>query len=338
MAALGQTVATLADIAKMMDPNGTPAKVVQLLSKKYEILDDMLWLEGNLPTGHRTTLQTALPSVGYRRFNEGVVPSKGGRAQIEETCAMMEAYSEVDTRLVKLYGMGEGGQAYRQAEDMGFLESMSQQFATDLFTGNKNTNPDRFDGFATRYNDVNYGESSSTAKDGAVVDGGGTGSDNASIWLIGWGQDSVHGIYPKGTTAGLQHKDLGQNTSVDPTTGKMYEVLRSHFTWDVGLCVRDWRYCVRIANLDVSNMLANSSAPDLHKLAARAIDRIPNPGSVKLAWYMNRLTKSILREQRQTGAVYTLTREQIESKPVDTLYNYPIRIVDALGVAESQLT
>jgi hypothetical protein len=336
MAALGQTVATLADLAKMMAPNGSPdTAVIELLSKRCDMMKDMLWLEGNLPTGHRTTLRTALPTVSYRQFNYGVAASKSARMQIEEQCAMLEAYSQVDTRLMKLYG--NAGDAYRQSEDMGFIEAMTQQVQTDMFTGNKDTSPDKFDGFATRYSDVNYGESSSTAKDGSVVEGGGSGSDNASIWLVCWGQDSVHGIYPKGTSAGLKHNDLGQNTAVD-SGGLMYEVLRSHFTWDVGLCVRDWRYVIRIANLDVSNMLTASSAPDLHKLAARAVDRIPNTGGVRPVWYMNRLVKSMLREQRQTGALYTLTREQVQSEPVDTLYGYPVRIVDALGIAETQLT
>jgi hypothetical protein len=335
MATLGATLPTLMDIAKSMDPDGTPAAVVELLAKQYEILDDIRWQEGNLPTGMRTTLRTALPTVGYRRFNEGVAPSKSARAQIEETVAMMEAYSEVDVRLVKLYG--NIGATFRAGEDNAFVEALSQQFVTDLFTGNVGTNPDRFNGFATRYNDVNYGESSSAAKDGAVVDGGGSGSDNTSMWFIGWGGDTVCGIYPKGTTAGLQNKDLGEDTKVD-ANGLMYQVYRSHFTWDVGLCIRDWRYVQRIANLDVSNMLANSSAADLFKLAGRAVDRIPNLAKANFAWYCNRLVKSILREQAMVKASSQITLDQVEGRPVMMLYGYPVRLVDALGVAESQIT
>jgi hypothetical protein len=320
-----------------MDPNGQPAQVIELLSKQYEINADIGWQEGNLPTGHRTTLRVALPTVGYRRFNEGVAASKSARAQIEESCAMMEAYSEVDARLVKLWGGGDKGAAFRQSEDVAFLEAMNQQFCTDLFTGNVTTAPDRFNGFATRYNDVNYGESSSTAKDGAVVDCGGTGSDNTSMWLVGWGSDTVHGIYPKGTEAGLKMVDLGEDTSKD-SNGNMYQVLRTHFTWDVGLVVRDWRYVVRMANIDVSNLLANSSAADLLKLAGRAMDRVPNRGKAKMAWYCNRLVKSVLREQAKSAAAYTITLDQVEGREVDRLYGAPIRIVDALGIAESQLT
>lgn len=335
MATLGTLLPTLSDIAKTMDPNGTPATVIELLSKRYDMNEDIGWMEGNLPTGIRTTLRTALPTVGYRRFNEGVAPSKSARAQIEETCAMMEAYSQVDSELVKLYG-GQAA-AFRASEDTAFLEAMNQQFATDLITGNALVNPDRFNGLATRYNDVNYGESSSTAKDGAVVDAGGTGSDNTSIWFVGWGSDTVMGVYPKGTTAGLQMEDKGEDLVRD-SSGNMYTALITKFSWKVGLCVRDWRYVVRIANIDVSNLLANSSAADLFKLAGRAVDRIPNLSKARFAWYTNRLVKSVLREQALVKASSQITLEQVEGRPVMMLYGYPVRIVDALGIAEAQLT
>ena len=335
MAALGTTLPTMRDLASRMDPNGQMATIVELLAKQNEILDDIPWVEGNLPTGHRTTLRTALPTVGYRRFNEGVAPSKSASMQIEESCAMMEAYSEVDLELLKLYGNQSA--AFRASEDTAFLEAMNQQFATDLFTASAATDPKKFNGFATRVNDVNYGESSSTAKDGAVVEGGGTGSDNTSIWLVGWGPDTVHGIYPKGMKAGLEMRDLGEDTKVD-SNGYMFQVLRSHWSWKVGVVVRDWRYLIRIANLDVSNLLAMSSNADIFKLAGRAIDRIPNKAKGRFAWYCNRLVHSVLREQAMYKASSQITLEQVEGRPVNFLYGYPVRIVDALGIAESQLT
>ena len=336
MATLGTTLPTLSDLAKSMDPNGMPATVIELLSKKLEMNEDIGWAEGNLPTGHRTTLRVALPTVGYRRFNEGVLPSKSARAQIEESCAMMTAYSEVDCDLMMLYGNQQA--AFRASEDTAFVEAMNQQFATDLFTGNTTTHPDRFNGFATRYNDVNYGESSSAAKDGAIVDAGGTSTDNASMWWVGWGSDSVMGIYPKGTTAGLQQRDLGEETKVHPTTGALHQVMRTHFKWNVGLCVRDWRNVIRIANIDISNQLAASSAADLIKLAGRAVDRIPNPSAVRGAWYCNRLIKSMLRERALDKASGAVTLDQVEGRPAMQLYGYPVRVVDVLGIAESQLT
>lgn len=336
MAAIGTTLPTMLDLAKRMDPNGMHASVIELLAQQNEILDDIPWVEGNLPTGHRTTLRTSLPTVGYRRFNKGVASGKSTTDQIEESCAMMEARAKVDVELVKLYG-GQGP-AFRASEDTAFVESMSQQFATDLFTGNVTVNPDRFNGFATRVNDVNYGESSSGAKDGAVIEGGGSGSDNASIWLIGWGNDTCHGIYPKGMEAGLQSRDLGEQVVKDDD-GNEFQAYMSLFQWKVGLVVRDWRYVLRIANLDVSNLLANSSAADLLKLMNRALERIPNASKGSLAFYCNRTVATVLAEQALGKASSTLTYEDtLTRRRVVKAFGVPVRKVDVLGIAEAQLT
>ena len=102
MATVGNTVLTLTDWAKRLDPDGRVAAVVELLSNTNEILDDMLWKEGNLPVGHRDTVRTGLPSVYWRRINEGVATSKSTTAQIDSQCGMLEAWSEVDKDLALL--------------------------------------------------------------------------------------------------------------------------------------------------------------------------------------------------------------------------------------------
>ena len=80
MAVLGSNVATLADIAKRTDPDGKISSIVELLSQTNEMLPDMLWKEGNLATGERTTVRTGLPTVAWRLLNQGVQPSKSTTA------------------------------------------------------------------------------------------------------------------------------------------------------------------------------------------------------------------------------------------------------------------
>lgn len=84
MAALGTSVLTLSDWAKRLDPQGKVPSIVELLSQTNEILDDMLWREGNLPTGHRINCRTGLPTVAWRLLNAGVQPSKSTTSQIDE--------------------------------------------------------------------------------------------------------------------------------------------------------------------------------------------------------------------------------------------------------------
>lgn len=57
MATLATQSLTLADWAKRLEPDGKVADVIELLGQTNEVLTDMLWMEGNLPTGHRTTVR-----------------------------------------------------------------------------------------------------------------------------------------------------------------------------------------------------------------------------------------------------------------------------------------
>lgn len=336
MATLGTTAPTMADLAKRMDPNGSIAPIVELLAKQNPILDDIPWIEGNLPTGHRTTLRTSLPTVYWRRFNKGVLPSKSSTAQVDEACGMMEGYSEVDKELIKLYG--NQGAAFRASEDIAFVEAMNQEFVDTLVYGNAALAPEEFTGLAVRYGDVNLGESGSGLKDGAVVDGGGTGSDNTSIWLVGWSERSVHGIYPKGMEAGFKQDDLGEATKV-LSDGSMYQVMRSHFMWKCGLVIRDWRYVIRIANIDRSNLVAESSNADLIKLMIRALDRRPTGSDgARWAFYVNRTVSTMLRIQALGKSQSTTTFGEVAGRPVMQFQGVPVRKIDALLDTEAQLT
>jgi len=60
MATLSSNALTLIDFAKRIDPDGKTPKIVELLAQTNEILDDMKFMEGNLPTGHRITVRTGL--------------------------------------------------------------------------------------------------------------------------------------------------------------------------------------------------------------------------------------------------------------------------------------
>lgn len=331
MVVLGAELPTLIDIAKSMDPNGLPAKTIELLSKKTEILEDIPWLEGNLTTGHRITQRTSLPTPTTRLFNQGHTRTKSTRAQLDETCAMYSDYSEVDKELVDL----PGGSAFRVSEDAAHIAGFSQQMAFDLFFASLATNPLKFNGFATRYNDVNLGESAAAAKDGYVIDGGGTGSDNMSIWLIKWGSDTVHGIYPRGMKAGLQTEDKGEQRVLDDL-GKPFQALVTYFAWKVGIAVEDPRSTVRIANLDFSNLNTNSTPADLYKLMSRAVDRLDGVDG-KPIFYMNRAVRSFLREAALTKSSATTTFDNVAGKPVMSVFGVPCKVVDALGIAEAQL-
>lgn len=218
MAVKGLTALTLADWGKRIDPNGKVDKIIELLSQTNPILLDMMIMESNSPTGHKTTVRTGLPDATWRLLNYGVPNSKSTTAQVTDTMGMLETYAEIDKSLADLNG---NTAEFRLSEDRAFLEAMNQKMAQTLFYGDTSVNPQQFMGLASRYSSKSAGNGQN------IIDAGGTGTDNTSIWLVVWGENTVHGIFPKGQKAGLQMQDLGEQTLRDAAGGQ-YQGYRSH--------------------------------------------------------------------------------------------------------------
>jgi len=330
MSTLAVTHPTLLDITKRLDPNGKIDTIVEMLNQTNEILQDMVWIEGNLPTGHRTTIRTGLPTPTWRKLYGGVQPTKSSTAQVTDTCGMLEAYAEVDKALADLNG---NTGAFRLSEDRAHIEGMNTEFASTLIYGNESTEPEAFTGFAPRFNDQSAENGGNILTSAATPDN----ADNTSIWLVVWGPNTVHGIYPKGSLAGLKHEDKGQVTieSIDGAGGRM-EAYRSHYRWDCGLSVRDWRYVVRI-NVDQEDLVKNaSSGPDLIDLMTQATEMIPSLSMGRPAFYCNRTIKSFLRRQIMNKiAASTLTMEQVAGKHVTMFDGIPVRRCDSILNTES---
>lgn len=288
MATLSTGALTLADWAKRLDPDGKVPVVAELLSQSNEILEDAVFAEGNLPTGHRVTIRTGLPAVYWRSLNQGVPSSKSTTAQVDETVGMLEAYCRVDKDLAELNG---NTSAFRLSEDSAFLEAMNQTQAATMFYGNPATDPRQYLGLAPR-----YGAISGAGNAQNIIDAGGTSTNNTSIWLTCWGENTVFCTFPKGSKAGLTHEDMGQLTVYD-TANNPYQAYQTHYQWKNGIVVKDWRYVVRICNINTANLIANTGAADLISLLSRSLDRIPNFGMGRPVFYLNRTVYSILRLQ-----------------------------------------
>jgi hypothetical protein len=330
MSALATTHPTLLDIAKITDPGGQVARVVEMLSQTNEILDDMVFIEGNLPTGHRTTVRTGLPAPTWRKLYGGVQPTKSRTLQVTDSCGMLESYAEVDKALADLNG---NSAAFRMSEDRAHIEGMNQEFASTLFYGNEGTEPEAFTGFSPRFNSQSAENGVNILTDAATPDS----TDNASIWLMVWGPNTVHGIYPKGSKAGLQVDDKGQVTieSIDGSGGRM-EAYRTHYCWKLGLCVRDWRYIVRI-NFDLENIVASAATgPDLYALMGKALRRIPTLSMGRPVFYANRDTLDALDLQgANKGTLGLHAIEDAQGKFINTFRGVPVRRCDALLSTEA---
>jgi hypothetical protein len=329
MATLAANNPTLLDVAKRLDPDGKIASIVEILNATNPVLDDLSMVEGNLPTGHRTTIRTGLPAPTWRKLYGGVQPTKSTTVQVTDSAGMLEAYAEVDKALADLNG---NTAAFRLSEDAAHIEGMGQEMAQTLFYGNEGTEPEAFTGLAPRYNSL-------SAENGDnIIDAGGNDTDLTSIWLCVWGNQTGHGIYPKGSLACLQMTDKGQVTveNVDGNGGRM-EAYRTHYRWDCGLTIRDWRYFVRIANIDISALNTLANTKDIISWMIQASERIPEMGKGRAAFYMNRRLREKLRLGILEKVSSNLTWETVAGERVMTFDDIPVRRTDALINTESRV-
>lgn len=331
MATLGNSFVDLIDIYKQQDGNGQYIPVIEMLSEMNPILDDAIAVECNKGSTHLHTVRTGLPSVTWGRLYKGVPNGKGSKAQVEDTTGFVEGLSTIDKRLLDLSD-NEG--AVRLSEAMSYLEAMSQEVAGKMFYGNSSEDPEEFMGLAPRFNDK------SAPNGNQIIDAGGTGSDNTSIWMVTWGDMQCQLLYPKGTQAGVQREDMGNQRVLD-ADGNAYYAMEEKFTWHIGLAVKDWRYVARIANIDVSDMAAGSVKlyDFLRKAYYKHQGRRVAGG--RTAIYCNRdVMEALDALASNAGAADSFIRlkpMEIQGQEVLTYRGVPIRETDAILNTESQV-
>lgn len=343
---------SLLDVTRFMDPDGSVAEIAELLSQCNEVFKDMLWRESNLPTGHKSTVRTGLPSGTWRSAYGGVPYTKSTAAQVTDDIGYLAAYSQVDKKVAELNGKVA---EIRMQQDNAHLEGLSQQVASAIFYSNSATNPNQFMGLSPRYNTTT---SSNAANATNVLNAGGTASANASIWLVGWGDMTCFGIFPKGSKAGLVFEDRGDVVPGYDAAGNPFPAYTSYFEWDMGLVTMDWRYLVRVANIDTTTAtlgLQGTSPPDLFYFMSKAVVRLPtmtkrvsgitetdapdepSPG-INPAFYVNRSVREFLDIQAIRDKNVLLKPTEYAGQPVVEFRGVPIRVNDALLSTESTVT
>ena len=324
MATLGNSFVDLIDIYKQKDGEGNFVDVIQMLTEMNPMLDDAIAVECNKGTTHLHTVNTGLPEVTWGKLYQGIPNSKGTKAQVEDTTGFVEGLSTIDKRLLDLSG---NSGAVRLSEAQSYLEAMSNEVASKIVYGNSASDPEEFMGLAPRFNSL------SAPNGNQIVDAGGTGSDNTSIWFVTWGDNQCNLLYPKGSQAGVQRVDHGEQRVIDGN-GNAYYAMEEKFTWHIGMSVKDWRYVSRVANVDVSSMEAGSVA--LYDFMRKAYYKLQNRrvAGGKIAIYCNRdVLEALDALATNAGASDSFVRlksTEIEGAEVLTYRGIPIRETDAI--------
>ncbi|MCK9483390.1 MAG: hypothetical protein M0R34_03405, partial [Candidatus Marinimicrobia bacterium] len=221
----------LVEQAKRLDPDGKLSTIVEVLNREMgNILAEAPWLPSNDTWTNKTLRRGTLPTSARRKLNSGVAKSNSRTTEVMDVIEMREVYAEYDKDYIDAFP--EPGRA-RLMEAEAFLEGLGQDLVSDILYCNSHKDPDGMHGLAPRLDTV----------DGEFVINANGSSAVTSIYVVTWGPNYAHLIYPKNmANLGIKHTDLGEVTITDATTSapntSQFQGYRDHFQVKCGLVVR----------------------------------------------------------------------------------------------------
>jgi hypothetical protein len=329
MATLGTSVMNADDIKKMVGPDGLMLNIVETLFLDNQILNDVVWKEGNLPTGNVTGVRTSIPRPAIRILNQGGNRSKSTYKQITDTCCILEDNSEVDEEVLALAPNKEKARA---SDVVGHAEGFRESVADMFFYGNTDANDGEFNGL-----DVRYNATSATKTDPGyqVVLDTGSGSVNTSAYIIDWGDRGVVGIFPKGSQAGLQTRDEGR-IRVEDTNNNPYYAWCTNMKWKVGLAVENYRKIARVANIDTTAATLAANTTLLSRLVT-AKNRLYMPSNPVM--YVNEAIYTFLElKLTDVGNQYVTQYTAMGKTPQLYFKGIPVRKCDSILSTEATIS
>lgn len=326
---------TLKDIAAQRDPNGNAAKVAEILERNNTIFADAPSREGNMDVGERLTMRAKQGTPKWKRYNEHVKPSVSKTTQVDEVTGHLEDWSEIDCDLADKAADGLGDFLLREARPK--MAAMADEMATQMIYGSLSNDPKTFNGFMTRLSEKNDQYMNGSP---IVLDAGSTqNTGNGSILLVGWGDDTVYSIFPKGSTGGIQFTDKGKVTSENEDG--LLDVYRSKFSWDCGLAVKDYRYIARLANIDVAALAAltpdTAKTSDLYFKFMELVGKIPNPSAVNLVAYCSRDVWIAMNKIAMAEGNRSTNTPIPDFRFVANVFNIPVKLQDAMLTSEAKV-
>ena len=339
----------ITDLKSRIGPDQKIAKIAEYLSQCNQFLDDLPMKESNEIGGEEFIYRTSIPTGNFRALNQGTPGGKTTTAKGRVGMAELTGLSQIDQVLADQSGDPAG---YRETEDQGFLEGMAQTLIRTYFYGNSTVDPRQFMGLSAFYNTASVANAPNAAN---VLNAGGTGSNNCSIWGVGWSPNTFYSAFPRGTVGGLHTDDKGNSWPAYDSFGNPFRAYTAFFTVFAGLVPKDWRYAFRIANIDTTAAgLAGPNAYDLFAGLGQAMLFPPTmtaetsgittsdaPGdaapAMKWVMYANRTARHWMDIQAIRNRQVLLTPDQYAGKPVMRYRGIRINVVDQLLNTEARV-
>lgn len=294
---------TLAEYAQLAGLTGDQLDVVHTIEDTEPLFASAPLKQCNSGTTNKTQVITKYPVGQTRGYNMGVTAEKAATKIMQDDTCMTETYNEIDTEIVRL---NKNSASWRANQDKAFVRGLAHSAAERIFNGSKKRDPFEFDGLATRFTKIN-GEN--------VVDAAGTETDTeyTDIWLVNWGVNTVHLIYPEGGVGGLT-QTFEPNVDARDPKNRLFKVDRTWYRWYLGLAVPDPAQVVRIANVPVNKALNGNY--DMVKALTLASEALPGDVLPTAGIYMNKTLRSALRLQITAKPNVNLTFDDVAGKKV----------------------
>lgn len=315
------TALTYAEIVKMFDNKGMLIPTAEVLERVNAIIQDLPMIEANEKIRHRTSQRNSLPAGKTKRYNDGVIPTASARDTSLDVIELIEDFSDVDEDLAAHTGNSAG---VRADEDRAFVEGLSQTMASRYFYGNNAVDMDQMTGLAVRMNTVN---------NATIIDNGGSGANLTSIYLVQPGRDTVHGIYPTGTTAGIDVQDKGKVRNQDATSAKVRWLWETQFKMQFGLVVRDPRSIGRVANIKATGA---ADTFDWEAVIDAQVQMKLNTPTI--AYVSRRIWAQILKEALNKPNNLLNMQNVFGDGNIPTLNGMPVRLSEAISESEDAIT
>lgn len=325
--------------------------LAEMLSQCNDLWDYLPMKEANEIYGHEFAFRTSIPAGFWRSANQGVPYGKSTSAKTRLGIGLLEDWSQVDCDVAD--ANPDGAAKFRESEMYGFMEGMSQTMIQAIFYGNSATTPASFNGMSTFYNTVALGTAQNAAN---VIDGGGAGSSNLSIWLMCYSPRSLYGVYPRASKAGLEIRDFGDTQRGYDSVGNPFMAYTTVYKHKMAIIPEDWRWSSRLCNIDVTNAgLAGPNAADLWALMAEQVLLPPMLGKkisaitqtdapseqgigVRPVFHTNRTGLHWLTIQGMRNRNVLQSISDSAGLPTDNFRGVPVTLCDQLLVTEARVT
>jgi len=301
-----------------------------VIESSTPLFADAIWMEANEKLSHIFGQVVKYATAERRAINKGVGTGISQRAKFAEGITMFALYGEVDELLVN---MSNDPAAFLADEGAVVAQGIGEQMEDAILYDNAAADPNQIVGISPR---MPKHRGATTGKPDTVYScGAGAASDATSCYIIQWGADRVHMVYPKGSPAGLKREERGK-VDIQLTDGTKYPGYRSYYELSAGLVVRNPRCIARVSNVET---LPSSDAPITFDALVTAMNAMYKGGEGSVIYAPQRvITKlQLLATAPGTTNLY-VDWQSLGGRKVLTFNGSPVRLAERIVYTEALTT